>query len=118
VSRKSYHEKMRPQLLAKYQLIDEEVRGCFGSKPQGNDSAFYQGCPECEHSDKCYEATQVVHKAIPKSYWEKANWRYRVMKDARGPYVHDVNASYGEAMSAYDIVKLLNQYEKLKRRKA
>lgn len=115
--RKSYHERMRPKLLAKYELIDDDVPGCFGSKPQGNDSAYYQGCPTCDYGDKCYEATQEVHKAIPKSYWKKANERYSVKKDARGPYVHDARTGYDDAMSPYEIVKLLNRYNDMKKDK-
>lgn len=117
MSRKSYHEKMRPELLAKFKLTDSETKKCFGSKPQGNDSAYYQGCGECENADACYDATQIVHAAIPASYWKKANQRYSVKKDARGPYVHDARSGYDDAMSPSEICKLLNRYDDLKEEK-
>ena len=59
MSSKQLYEKMRPSLLAKYELIDDDVPGCFGTKPPSNDSAFFQGCLRCDYGGKCYEATQT-----------------------------------------------------------
>jgi hypothetical protein len=114
MARKAYHEKMRPELLKQFNLCDDDTRSCFGSQPQGGDSAEFQGCPYCDRRDKCSDATVVVRAALPKDYYKKANRRYSVKKDNRGPYVHDARMGYDEAMSAAEIVKILNKYNELK----
>jgi hypothetical protein len=46
---------------------------CFGSLPQGNESAWAKGCHECDlftRSDACSKATRRVHlRSLSKKEW-------------------------------------------------
>lgn len=47
----------------------DEVPGCFGTLPQGNESAWAQGCKECYlhmSSDACGKAADFVREEIKK----------------------------------------------------
>jgi len=112
---KAPHEKIRPKLLAQFVLSEEDTRKCFGCQPEGGESAYFKGCPECHDQNKCSDATDIVEAAIPASYYRKSNQRYSVKKDSRGPYVHDASTGYDDAMSPYEICKLLNKYEEMKK---
>lgn len=54
---------------------------CFGSLPQGNESAWAKGCHECPlftHSDACSKATQLVNDAsMTKKDWLAMSIRYK-----------------------------------------
>lgn len=54
---------------------------CFGSLPQGNESAWAKGCHECPlftRSDACHDATELVNDAsMTKKEWSDMATRYK-----------------------------------------
>jgi len=54
---------------------------CFGSLPQGNESAWAKGCKECPlytDSDACSKATELVNDAsLTKREWNDKAKRYK-----------------------------------------
>ncbi len=54
---------------------------CFGSLPQGNESAWAKGCKECSlytESDACAKATEMVNDAsMSKKEWNDMAIRFK-----------------------------------------
>jgi len=63
--------------ITRHYTIDK-CPDCWGSLPQGNESAWAKGCHGCEVFDECGEATEAVQEAsMTKKEWEAMVKRHK-----------------------------------------